>query len=231
MNHLLLDRHQPPVIDRVQHVVVERDRLKHLPERLLIGAVRRGGDTEDLQRRVGPVVINHPPVALRRRVMRLVDDQQAEPLRVKLPHPPAAISAGTLRLDGGDHDAGRVEQAAFGAVFAHLHVGLQPRHALNFIARLEDQFLPMRQHQRPPRKHPPDDIGEQDRLAATGRHDDQRGIILPPLGEDGVRRSRLIRAQVHSISLPLRVAESEEQWGEGRGEVLSAFQLFPGPWP
>ncbi len=36
----------------------------------------------------------------------------------------------------------------------------------------------MRDHQRPAREHPPNDIGEQDRLAPAGRHDHQRGIIL-----------------------------------------------------
>ncbi len=114
VHHLLLDRHQPAVVNRVQHLIVERHRLEHLPERLLVGAVRRRRHAQDLQRRVGAVVVNHPPVARRRRMVRLVNDQQAELRRVELRHSPAAVPARALRLDGRDDHPRRAEQAALG---------------------------------------------------------------------------------------------------------------------
>ena len=199
MHHLLLDRHEPAIVNRVQHFVVERDRLKHLPKRLLIGAVRRRRHAENLQRRIRAVVINHAPVTRRRCMVRLVNDEHTEALRVELGHAPAAVAAGALRLDRRDHHARLPEQTAFGAVFAHLHIGAQAGDALDFVARLEDQFLAMCHHQCALGKHPTDDIGEQHRLAATGRHHDQRGVMLLPFGEDGIRRGRLIRAQNHAI--------------------------------
>jgi hypothetical protein len=92
-----------------------------------------------------------------------------------------------LRLNGRDDHARLSEQSALGAIFAHLHVGGETGDPLDFVARLKNQFLAMRQHQCPAGKHAPDDIGKQHRLAAARRHHGE-GVVI---GEDGVQNITL----------------------------------------
>ena len=65
---------------------------------------------------------------------------------------------------------------------------------------LRDELLAVREHHRP-RVQPPDDLGEQDRLAASGRQNDQHRRELPPRRQHSLGRRVLIRPKLHAHRL------------------------------
>ena len=117
--------------------------------------------------------------------MRLVNDERSKPLRVELRHAPATIPTRALRLDRRDDHPRQTEETAVGLVFAHLHVRFEARDAFNLVPRLKDEFFPVRDHQRPAGKNPPDDIRKENGLPAARRDHDQRGVMLQPFLENG----------------------------------------------
>ena len=71
-----------------------------LPQRLLVGAVRRGRHPQHLQGRVLAVIVQAAAIGLGRAVVALIHDQQAEHGGVEPGHAAGAVSAGGLGLDG-----------------------------------------------------------------------------------------------------------------------------------
>ena len=71
----LPDRRQPPVRDGLRQLVIERDRLEHLPEGRFVRPIRRGRHAKHTQIRILFVMIQHGLIATRRRVVGFVDDE------------------------------------------------------------------------------------------------------------------------------------------------------------
>ena len=80
-------------------------------------------------------------------MVRLVNDHEAELLRVESLHPLAVCAPGHLRLNCADYNLRTAQVRVIDARCAHLNTDLQPGHALDRARCLRDQFFPVRQHQ------------------------------------------------------------------------------------
>ena len=159
MHHLLRDGHQPPVLDGILDLIVKGNGVINLPQRLLIGAIRGRRDAQDAQVRVGLVPIQHTAVTGARAVVSLIHHHNAEQARVEPVHPPPAVAARGLRLDGGYHHPGPAEHAGhFSPCLSHLHIHAPAGHGMDTVTRLKDQLLTVGQDQGPAREGAPDDL-------------------------------------------------------------------------
>ena len=143
-DHLLVDGHEPSLVDRVQNLVVERHSVEHLAQRLFVRAVGRGRDAKNLAVRVLAVVVYHSPVGRRSRMVRLVDHDKPEVARQELRHSPAAVAAGTLRLDRGDDVRRRRSEPSVCVKVAHFDSAVKPRDSLDLLRRLKDKLFAVR---------------------------------------------------------------------------------------
>ena len=80
-------------------------------------------------------------------------------------------------------------------VDAHFDLGIEAGEAVDFVARLEDEFLAMGEDHGAAWLHAANDFGEEDGLAAAGRHDDEGGLVFFPVVEEAVGRLGLVVAK------------------------------------
>ncbi len=195
----LVNRHEPARVNGIENLVIHGDGFAHLPERLFVGAVGRGGDVKEFDVRVLAVVIHHPAVAGGRAVVALVHDHDAELLGQEFRHTPESVAAGRLGLYRRYDDLRPSEHAVVqvSAQLAHLNGDVPSGDLLDFGLRLEDQLFPMRDHEAAFRVCPLEDAGKGHGFAATGGHYEQRATHVFPLVEYGVHRPRLVVTKFH----------------------------------
>ena len=195
-DHLLLDGDEPSVVDRVEDAVLVGHALEHLAERCLVRTVGRRGHAENLAVRVLPVPVDAPAVRASRRVVRLVDHDEPEVLRVELAHAPRAVAARAMRLHGGHHHGRHLAEIRLHMVLAHFDLRFKPGDAVDLVGGLRNQLLAVRKHHRPdaPSMHLPYDVCEKHRLSKARGQDHERGCVVLPLAEHALGRRFLVVA-------------------------------------
>ena len=185
-HRLHADRHEPVLPDEIEQRHLVGDVLEVAAEVLLVAAVGRRGDAE--HEGVFVEIAERVEVAVRERVMRFVHDDEAEVIA----RPPFAPRRAHERLHARDDD--RRVAGSRGSPPS------RPRRMSPVTARIlstawRDEFLAVREHERPPRLMRGREMREHDGLAAAGREHEQLALILREPALDRLVRRDLVAAQ------------------------------------